>query len=172
MNPPDRPRCAPADRLVSVVQFLVQLDRPHHALAHTQVEHLHRDREGHGKINVALGTCTSRQPPDQDRYKDDVLDAQHDLQCRERTQCDPPLEAGDPFGSSFLYIQDKKHKRDGRPVSEVCDCACCTRYSRSYLHHLFEIQETLALRLATIHNLRFYTRLVEELRRRRSGSDR
>ena len=73
-------------------------------------------------------------------------------------------ESGDPFASSFLYIQDRKHKRDPRPVSEACDCACCTRYSRGYLHHLFEIQDTLALRLATIHNLRFYVQLMDRLR--------
>jgi queuine tRNA-ribosyltransferase len=72
--------------------------------------------------------------------------------------------AGDPLAYSLLYIQDKKHKRDGRPVSEACDCACCTRCSRSYLHHLFEIQDVLALRLATIHNLRFYAQLMDKLR--------
>ncbi|MBN1934809.1 MAG: tRNA-guanine transglycosylase [Anaerolineae bacterium] len=66
-------------------------------------------------------------------------------------------------GHSFLYIQDDKYKRDGRPVSEVCDCPCCTHYSRSYLHHLFGIGDTLALRLATMHNLRFYMRWMEKL---------
>ena len=65
---------------------------------------------------------------------------------------------------SFLYIQDNKHKRDPRPIREGCDCPCCTRYSRSYLHHLFEIQDGLGPRLATMHNLRFYVRLMERLR--------
>lgn len=62
-----------------------------------------------------------------------------------------------------LYIQDDKFVRDDRPVEEWCDCPCCTRYSRAYLHHLFSIGDTLALRLATMHNLRFYTRLSERL---------
>jgi queuine tRNA-ribosyltransferase len=69
-----------------------------------------------------------------------------------------------PYAHSFLYLQDDVHKRDKRPVSEVCDCPCCARYSRSYLHHLFQIGDALALRLATLHNLRFYTRLMERLR--------
>lgn len=73
-------------------------------------------------------------------------------------------EAGPPLAHGFLYIQDARHKRDGRPVSEVCDCPACTHYTRSYLHHLFEIQDALAPRLATMHNLRFYTQLMERLR--------
>jgi queuine tRNA-ribosyltransferase len=72
-------------------------------------------------------------------------------------------------GSSFLYIQDDKYKRDPRPVSEACDCYCCAHYSRSYLHHLFGVQDTLAYRLATIHNLRFYVRLMESLRQNGDG---
>ena len=67
-------------------------------------------------------------------------------------------------GYSFLYMQDDVHKRDARPVSEVCDCECCSQYSRSYLHHLFQIQDGLAQRLATIHNLRFYTMFVDRVR--------
>ena len=65
---------------------------------------------------------------------------------------------------SFLYIQDDLYKRDARPISQVCDCECCRRYSRSYLHHLFQIQDGLALRLATVHNLRFYTMLMYRTR--------
>ncbi|MDO8632494.1 MAG: tRNA guanosine(34) transglycosylase Tgt, partial [Phycisphaerales bacterium] len=45
---------------------------------------------------------------------------------------------------------------DGAPTSQ--------QYSRAYLHHLFKIEEMLAFRLATIQNLRFYLRLMEELR--------
>jgi queuine tRNA-ribosyltransferase len=72
----------------------------------------------------------------------------------------------DPFAYSYLYIGDDRYKRDARPVSEHCDCLCCTRYSRSYLHHLFEMGDALAQRLATIHNLRFYARLMERLRQK------
>jgi len=63
----------------------------------------------------------------------------------------------------YLYIRDKKHIRDERPVDESCDCLCCNNYSRAYLFHLFRSDEGLAYRLATIHNLRFYTRLMNEL---------
>jgi len=64
----------------------------------------------------------------------------------------------------YVYIRDKKYVRDGRPIDESCDCLCCTNYSRAYLHHLFRSDEGLAYRLATIHNLRFYMRIMEILR--------
>lgn len=63
----------------------------------------------------------------------------------------------------FVYVQDAKHKRDANPVSEACDCLCCRHYSLGYLHHLFEIKDTLAFRLATMHNLRFYAQLMARL---------
>lgn len=63
----------------------------------------------------------------------------------------------------FVYVGDKKHKRDSRPISAACDCHCCRNYSLGYLHHLFEIKDTLAYRLATMHNLRFYVQLMERL---------
>ena len=47
------------------------------------------------------------------------------------------------------------------PISPVCDCPCCRDYSLAYLHHLFDVNDTLAQRLATLHNLRFYTQLLE-----------
>lgn len=50
-----------------------------------------------------------------------------------------------------------------KPIDENCDCLACQNYSRSYLYHLFSLHEPAALRLATIHNLRFYSRLMEKL---------
>jgi queuine tRNA-ribosyltransferase len=65
----------------------------------------------------------------------------------------------------YHYIQDNRHARDTKPVDEYCDCFCCQNYSRAYLHHLLKIEEPLLNRLATIHNLRFYSKLMECLRR-------
>lgn len=61
----------------------------------------------------------------------------------------------------FIYAGDKKHTRARGPISPACDCPCCQDYSLAYLHHLFDIGDTLAPRLATLHNLRFYTQLLE-----------
>jgi queuine tRNA-ribosyltransferase len=65
-----------------------------------------------------------------------------------------------------IYIHDGKYARDDSPIDSRCDCLCCRRYSRAYLHHMFHIRDALAYRLATIHNLRFYMRLMALLRAR------
>ncbi|MFC1710483.1 tRNA-guanine transglycosylase [Patescibacteria group bacterium] len=65
---------------------------------------------------------------------------------------------------SYYKPDRKEHKSDTNPVSDACDCLLCTNYSKAYLYHLFEINEVLALRLSTIHNLRFYSLLMEKLR--------
>ena len=63
-----------------------------------------------------------------------------------------------------VYPLDRKHVRDPAPVDATCDCPCCGRYSRAYLHHLFRIRDPLGFRVATVQNLRFYARLMELLR--------
>jgi queuine tRNA-ribosyltransferase len=53
---------------------------------------------------------------------------------------------------------------DNSPVSLACDCLLCTRYSKAYLAHLFKINDFSSARLSTIHNLRFYSILMEQIR--------
>lgn len=65
----------------------------------------------------------------------------------------------------YHYLLDDKHRRDPRPVSAICDCYCCRNYSRAYLRHLGAMGDALGKRLATIHNLRFFTMLMERLGR-------
>lgn len=64
-----------------------------------------------------------------------------------------------------FQINREKYIRDFSPISQFCDCFTCKNYTRAYLRHLFEIEDTLAYRLATIHNLRMYSMLMESLRR-------
>ncbi|OGM12949.1 hypothetical protein A3A76_01585 [Candidatus Woesebacteria bacterium RIFCSPLOWO2_01_FULL_39_23] len=62
------------------------------------------------------------------------------------------------------YVPDKQmYFADKNPISSACDCLLCKHYSRSYLAHLFRIGDMSALRLSTIHNLRFYSILMEKL---------
>lgn len=64
------------------------------------------------------------------------------------------------------YVSDKqKYLSDKSPVSLCCDCLLCSRYSKGYLAHLFKIKDPLAWRLSTIHNLRFYSLLMEKLQK-------
>ena len=65
---------------------------------------------------------------------------------------------------SYVYVNDEKMIKDSGPVSEYCDCLLCRRYSRGYLHHLFKVGDTLYMRFATMHNLRFMVQLCMRLR--------
>lgn len=64
---------------------------------------------------------------------------------------------------SLYYILDKEHIRDTSPISDTCDCITCKNYSRAYLYHLYKINDSLGYRLATLHNLRFYTQFMKKL---------
>jgi queuine tRNA-ribosyltransferase len=69
----------------------------------------------------------------------------------------------------FVYINDEKHIKANAPISPHCDCLACIRYTRGYLHHLYKTGDSLYLRLATVHNLRFMARLMDRLRRTHHG---
>ena len=79
----------------------------------------------------------------------------------------PPGQLTNATGPFFryVYVKDDKHIKDGRPISPFCDCPVCRHYSLGYLHHLYKINDSLYPRLATMHNLRFMTQLMEGLRR-------
>lgn len=55
-------------------------------------------------------------------------------------------------------------KRSEEPLDPDCDCETCATFSRAYLRHLFMVEDMLALRLVSIHNVRFLIRLAEEAR--------
>lgn len=65
----------------------------------------------------------------------------------------------------YVHILREVYTKDSGPISSFCDCYTCRNYSLAYLSHLFKIEDSLAGRLGTIHNLRTYTRLIEELRK-------
>jgi queuine tRNA-ribosyltransferase len=61
-------------------------------------------------------------------------------------------------------IKRAEFKDDMRPLEEGCDCYTCRNFSRAYIRHLFKEKEMLALRLLSIHNLRFMQRLMKKAR--------
>ncbi len=72
------------------------------------------------------------------------------------------LEGRDFYGE--IGIGAERYAREHRPVDPSCRCPLCARYSTAYLHHLFAIRDAAGARLATLHNLTFYTRLIGRLR--------
>ena len=63
-----------------------------------------------------------------------------------------------------LVIKHARYAKDPRPIDPACSCYTCRTFSRSYLRHLFNAKELVAMRLNTIHNLHFYLGLMKEAR--------
>jgi len=63
-----------------------------------------------------------------------------------------------------LVIRNAKYAKDFGPLDTECDCYTCRNYSRAYIRHLFNVNEILGSRLATIHNLYFLIKLMENIR--------
>lgn len=66
--------------------------------------------------------------------------------------------------SGKLLIKQACYKNDPAPLDEKCSCYTCKNFSRSYLRHLFISQELLFYRLASLHNITHYLRLVTDAR--------
>lgn len=63
-----------------------------------------------------------------------------------------------------INIRNSRFRGMEEPVDQICDCYTCRTFSLAYLHHLFRAEELLAYRLASLHNLRWTIKLVEEMR--------
>jgi len=63
-----------------------------------------------------------------------------------------------------LVIRNATYEKDWGKLDEECDCYTCQNYSRAYIRHLVKTNEILGIRLISLHNLRFLTRLMENVR--------
>ena len=66
--------------------------------------------------------------------------------------------------SEKIVIKNSRWRECDDPIDETCDCYTCKNYSRAYLRHLYVAGEILAMVLNTIHNVRYYIRLMEQIR--------
>lgn len=64
-----------------------------------------------------------------------------------------------------INIKNAKYKEDFTPIEDSCDCYACKNYTKAYIRHLINVGETFGQRLLSIHNIRFLTKLTEEIRR-------
>lgn len=122
-------------------------------------------------INI-LDECAYKMPEDKPRYLMGVGKPEDLVESVRRGidmfDCVMPTRNA---RNGFLFITDgivkirnAVHKTDTGPVDSECDCHTCKNYSRAYLHHLDKCNEILGSRLNTIHNLRYYQRLMQGLR--------
>lgn len=72
---------------------------------------------------------------------------------------------------SFLTYEGKtsirlaQFEKDFSPIDPECDCYACKNFSKAYIRHLFWAREILSMQLLTIHNLRFFMRMLARVRR-------
>ena len=74
------------------------------------------------------------------------------------------LNSFDDLKYKKIKILNEKYKEDFTSLDSTCDCLTCKNYTKAYLRHLFMSEDYLGQRLATIHNVRFYMRLMEKIR--------
>lgn len=128
--------------------------------------------EGKDDMHRVLDHVVSKMPDDKPRYlmgvgkPQDILDGV--LRGVDMFDCVMPTRnarnAHIFTSEGVLKLRNAKYRDDTRPLDPKCDCYTCRHYSRSYLYHLDKCGEMLGARLNTIHNLRFYQCLMQDIR--------
>ena len=111
--------------------------------------------EGQDKMFEVLDYAPEMLPDDKPRYlmgvgkPDDIVGA--------------VAQAFTEYGP--INIRNARHREDPRPLEANCDCPLCRNYSRAYIHHLQKCNEILAVMLLSWHNIRYYERLMQGIRK-------
>jgi queuine tRNA-ribosyltransferase len=124
-------------------------------------------------LREAVVACTAPMlPADRPRYlmgvgfPGDMLDAvAHGIDlfdCVAPTRMGRNATAFTAYGR--LRLRNSAWRDDPRPIEEACDCPACGLYSRACIGHLFRCREMLGPILVTLHNVRFYHRLMAAAR--------
>ena len=77
---------------------------------------------------------------------------------------DRRVKLGNPGFYKKISLPREEFLHDLKPLSSACGCPACKGYSRSYINYLFRINDYLGSRLASVHNIKFYLDLMEEIR--------
>ena len=151
-------------REVSAEQ-ITTLDFPGYALGGLSVGESKRD------MNETVGHTTKLLPSERPRYLMGVGSPEDLVECVARGidmfDCVLPTRIA---RNGALFVRDGRVNVDTArfrdqqtPIEADCDCYTCETFSAGYVHHLFKANELLAYRLATVHNVRFVLRLMEEM---------
>ena len=129
--------------------------------------------EGQEQMFKVLDYAPGMLPEDKPRYlmgvgkPDDIVGAV--LRGVDMFDCVMPTRSGRTAQAFTAYgpinIRNARHREDYRPVEEGCDCPLCTNYTRAYIHHLQKCNEILAVMLLSWHNIRYYERLMQGIRK-------
>ncbi len=154
------------DLRAECAERLIELDFPGYAVGGVSVG------EGREEVRKALRVTAPRLPEDRPRYlmgvgrPQDLLDAVAtgiDL-----FDCVLPTRNGRNAtcltARGVVKMKNAAHRLDPGPIEAGCDCLACSRFSRSYIRHLFIAGEMLGPILASLHNLAYLHRLMKEMR--------
>ncbi len=128
--------------------------------------------ESKEKQAAALAGCLHLIPQDKPRYLmgvgelDDILNAVEEGV--DMFDCVTPTRLG-RHGSVWtrkgrLNLHQSKIRTELEPLDGSCDCYACRHFSRAYIAHLIREGEVLGMRLASLHNIRFMTNFIKEIR--------
>lgn len=129
--------------------------------------------EGQETMFQVLDYAPGMLPEDKPRYlmgvgrPDDIVGAV--LRGVDMFDCVMPTRSGRTAQAftarGTVNIRNARHREDPRSLEAECDCPLCKNYSRAYIHHLQKCNEVLAVMLLTWHNIRYYQRLMQGLRK-------
>ncbi|HUT21970.1 MAG TPA: tRNA guanosine(34) transglycosylase Tgt [Candidatus Bipolaricaulota bacterium] len=77
------------------------------------------------------------------------------------------LNSSKTADNNFYYalnIKSEPFKEDFSPINPDSKFEVLRNYSKAYLRHLFDVEEPMASRLATLNNLEFYLGLMKKIR--------
>jgi len=145
---------------------LVDLDFPGYAIGGLAVG------EPKGSMREMIDVVVGELPPGKPRYfmgqgfPEDIIDSV--AQGVDMFDCVMPTRnarKGTVFTSrGRLVVKNAEYANDLRPLDPDCDCYACGRFTRAYLRHLFQAEEALGPRLASIHSLTFYLSMMKQMR--------
>ncbi len=129
--------------------------------------------EGQETMFEVLDYAPGMLPQDKPRYlmgvgrPDDIMGAV--LRGVDMFDCVMPTRSGRTSQAftarGTVNIRNARHREDPRPLEAECDCPLCRNYTRAYIHHLQKCNEVLAVMLLTWHNIRYYQRLMQGIRK-------
>ncbi len=146
---------------------LVNLDFPGYAIGGLSVG------EGHDAMVKTVRHTAELLPEDKPRYlmgvgmPRDIIEAVK--AGVDMFDCVIPTRNGrNAYAFTFsgpVRMRNNNHITDAEPIEADCDCYACKNFSRAAIRHFFNIDEMLGPILTSIHNLRFFQRLMSKIRR-------
>jgi queuine tRNA-ribosyltransferase len=128
--------------------------------------------EDRSQVRAAVGAAAPLLPEDRPRYLMgvgtpadffDAIESGLDL-----FDCVTPTRHGRTHSAftsrGTVNLRNAAWKDDPSPLDPDCDCPACARFSMGTLRHLCASGEMLGAILLTMHNLRFFHRLLERIR--------